>query len=466
MASLRAQTYQLPNNGFEQWDGTALDAEPTHWNSFATSDGTYASMASSPHHYHRNGHHTGGDGNAFLTIYTKSIIGVKANGKMTTGRIHAGAMSASSSNNYNYTQRANSDHSCPFTATPDSMYVWVSFYASSATSRGGVTAYIHGDNDFQDPNDWDSPTLYKGYAKARFTRTTTSPSAYGWQLVKVPFVYDGTSTANYILVSLTTNETPGSGSANDSLSIDDILFVYSSWLTSITLNGAPLEGFEQGRLAYEVEGGDATAFHGLSIGYTTEVSDATVTLDSVDGPDGRTYTLHVVAEDGATAHDVSIRVSLTPAPNSVFVDVQSDNPDYGTVSGGGHYLEGDTVLLTATPLSGYLFAQWTDGDTLAQRTIIALTDTLFIAHFIPDPAVGILSPNGDMHLTAYPNPARESLTVALTTTALPLELYDLRGRRRLLIQPTDTLLTLTLADHPSGTYILRQGTQSLHIVRQ
>ena len=33
--------YQLPNPGFEQWDG-GTTSEPTHWNSFATSDGTFS----------------------------------------------------------------------------------------------------------------------------------------------------------------------------------------------------------------------------------------------------------------------------------------------------------------------------------------------------------------------------------------------------------------------------------------
>ena len=59
----RAQ-YQLPNPGFEQWDGTSITAEPTHWNSFATSDGSFASLASSPHHYHRNGGRPGAAGRA------------------------------------------------------------------------------------------------------------------------------------------------------------------------------------------------------------------------------------------------------------------------------------------------------------------------------------------------------------------------------------------------------------------
>ena len=49
---LNAQyVYQLSNSGFESWDGSAIDAEPTHWNSFATCDGTWSSFASQTHHY-------------------------------------------------------------------------------------------------------------------------------------------------------------------------------------------------------------------------------------------------------------------------------------------------------------------------------------------------------------------------------------------------------------------------------
>ena len=49
VAALACQAqYQLPNPGCEQWDGTSATAEPSHWNSFASSDGSYASMASAP----------------------------------------------------------------------------------------------------------------------------------------------------------------------------------------------------------------------------------------------------------------------------------------------------------------------------------------------------------------------------------------------------------------------------------
>ena len=171
--------YQLPNPGFEQWDGDNT-SEPTHWNTFSSSDGTWASLASSNHHYRRNGGRPGSVGSHFLTIYTKSIVGVKANGNMTTGRIHAGSTSASSSENYNYTQRGNSNHCQPFTGTPDSMYVWVSYYAESGSSEAQISAILHGDNDFRAPNHENDASLYCGKAVAQFTRTTSSSSSDQW----------------------------------------------------------------------------------------------------------------------------------------------------------------------------------------------------------------------------------------------------------------------------------------------
>ena len=298
--------YQLPNPGFEQWDGSSATAEPVHWNSFASSDGSYASMASAPHHYHRQGGRPGSTGSSYLTIYTKSILGIKANGNMTTGRIHAGALSASSSDNYNYTQRSNADHRQPFTGTPDSMYVWVSFYAGSSSSHAQVTAYLHGDNDFRAPNDEGNTSLYCGIAQASFTRTTTSASSMQWQQLKVPFVYSGSSTANYMLINLTTNATPGGGAANDSLSIDDIEFVYSAWLSGITVGGEPIDGFEKGVMAYSLHVDDLEA----EVNATTEVSDATVTISRQAVSDTTVrVTIDVVAEDNTTMRTYTVTLS-------------------------------------------------------------------------------------------------------------------------------------------------------------
>ena len=320
MASLMAYAqHQLPNPGFEQWDG-GNTSEPTHWNSFATSDGNYATLASSPHHYRRNGGRPGSQGSHFLTIYTQSIFGVKANGNMTTGRIHAGSMSASSSENYNYTQRSNADHCQPFRGTPDSMYVWVSYYASSANSQAQVTAILHGDNDFRAPNQENDASLYCGKAEARFTRTTTSAHSYQWQQMKVPFVYSGNTDARYMLVNMTTNATPGGGDGDDSLSIDDIMFVYSSWLIGISVNGVPIAGFDKGVLDYVLHVDDRDH---IEIEAQPEVDDANIftTQETVDDSTVL-YRIRVTAEDGFTHHYYTVTLSTSQSVGIPHSDLQ------------------------------------------------------------------------------------------------------------------------------------------------
>ena len=299
--ALAQNGYQLPNPGFEQWDGGET-SEPTHWNTFSSCDGSFAGLASNNHHYRRGGHRPGGNGDYYLTIYTQSILGIKANGNMTTGRVHAGAMSANSSENYNYTQRSNSDHNQPFTATPDSLYVWVSFYAESNSSIAQVTAIIHGDSDYRSPNDDGDPTQYKAIALARTTRTTTSASSMQWKQLQVPFKYLGSADAHYMLINMTTNSEPGAGAANDSLSIDDIEFIYSAWLTDLKYKGNTIAGFEKGKLHYEIHVDDINNVTPADIAFTTEVNDASANVEvlQLDCDTAVEIEVTVTAEDGTT----------------------------------------------------------------------------------------------------------------------------------------------------------------------
>lgn len=326
MALSGAAQYQLPNGGFEEWDGGET-SEPAHWNSFASSDGSFASLASSPHHYRRNGGRPGSDGSHYLTIYCQSILGIKANGNMTTGRIHAASMSAASEDNYNYTQRSNADHCQPFSGTPDSLYVWVSFYAATETSKAQVSAILHGDSDFKAPNQEDDTERYCGRASARFARTTTSATEPEWSLVRVPFVYDGTSEGAYMLVNLTTNAIPGSGDGNDSLSVDDLRFVYSAWLTGVSIDGRAVRYFRKGKLDYTVHVDDAALLNPAEVVGTPEVADATVATEVEPVDDTTTLvSLTVTAEDGVTAH--TYRLTLTTGnPEGAFPLAIGDGPE-------------------------------------------------------------------------------------------------------------------------------------------
>ena len=63
------------------------------------------------------------------------------------------------------------------------------------------------------------------------------------------------------------------------------------------------------------------------------------------------------------------------------IDVVSDHPGWGTVTGGGTYYYGDTIQIEATPYMGFAFAGWDDGNTDNPRTIIVTEDHTYTAHF-------------------------------------------------------------------------------------
>lgn len=61
--------------------------------------------------------------------------------------------------------------------------------------------------------------------------------------------------------------------------------------------------------------------------------------------------------------------------------VTSDDESRGTVSGGGQYLDGATVTLTATPNEGYVLWKWSDGDTSRSRIVAVSGNANYIAYF-------------------------------------------------------------------------------------
>ncbi len=64
------------------------------------------------------------------------------------------------------------------------------------------------------------------------------------------------------------------------------------------------------------------------------------------------------------------------------IEVESSEPDWGTVSGGGHYAPTESVTLTATPVQGATFVRWADGSTANPRTFTAgSTDQRYVAFF-------------------------------------------------------------------------------------
>ena len=67
----------------------------------------------------------------------------------------------------------------------------------------------------------------------------------------------------------------------------------------------------------------------------------------------------------------------------------------GTIEGAGQYTHGATVTLTATPLSGYQFSEWSDGNIENPRTITAVKDEAFEALFVKSSSSDVDNTNTD-----------------------------------------------------------------------
>ncbi len=126
------------------------------------------------------------------------------------------------------------------------------------------------------------------------------------------------------------------------------------------------------------EGMSFDDINGILSGTPTEAGEFIFTVTATDtvNPDvAKTYTLRI-ADVGA---------ALAPAS---IADTTANPVGSGTTTGDGAYLPGDSVTVTATPLPGYRFLNWTDNSivvsTQATHTFTIDINHSLIANFVPD----------------------------------------------------------------------------------
>lgn len=328
-----AQIYQLPNPGFENWDGTQSDAEPSSWNSFETAECTLifgCASAQTTHHEKSTDVRPGSTGTYSCRIWASSILGVVANGNMTTGRIHAGSMTAASSSNYNVSYPSQSGFAQAFNGKPDYMKFWAKVHTANSSTQARMNTVIHNNSEVRDPVIASDNNNIVGIATLNYSGNNT------WQEYTVPFDYDsyGCTTPEYILITFSTNKTPGSGSENDEVYIDDIEFVYISTLSDLKSNGTTVPNFSANTLQYSIElpyGTEmptitATATSANAVVNITQPTEAnpTATIVVTQGPSTTTYVINYTfsARESADLVDILLDESsisnydVTPAFNA------------------------------------------------------------------------------------------------------------------------------------------------------
>ena len=252
---------QIGNSNMESWDNVGQSTEePTNWSSFKTGTGGLSSFGSQQV-ARSTSIRSGASGTYCARVYAKSTLGVVANGLLTVGQVNMGSSTASSPDNYNFTKTSDANFSEALTGQPDSLVFWVKYTPINSSNNARVHAILHDSYDFRDPIDANSTS--HTVARAELNYGTTGGN---WVRKSVPFVNEGpATTVEYILITFATSSTPGGGSANDEILLDDIELIYNS----VGVN--------------EIQNTTFKAYYSFENGLTIKGTDATYELINLAG---------------------------------------------------------------------------------------------------------------------------------------------------------------------------------------
>ena len=397
---------QLQNSDFIGWRTVSSKDMPNNWSSFSEASGNLASTAASSMQISKGTDRKGVAGNSSVKIGDNYVLITTANGNLTNGRINAGNMTASDPSNHNYTDRTDSKYYQAITVRPDSFTVWVQYKNNNDSHQARVSAILHGDANVKDP--------YKDHSDTRGYIVATAEQNYNktneqWVRLSIPFSDDGTdgkgkfthSDPRYMLVTFTTNKTPGTGATGmlagnkrSEVLVDDVLLIYTPKLVAKSVNtsnvvvtpgqGAnvtviynlsgtmePLNGDpSKNRVRIQMSdiGGVFPADSTKNIigevedrgsGVTDSPADLTVTGTIPAGTPTGNYKVRLVTTNYPMVDKVNVQNVAVELKYDLALNKNIDAA--GTVSGSGVFASGASAAITATPNPGYEFVNWTKG---------------------------------------------------------------------------------------------------------
>lgn len=405
--SVFSQDYgtQIPNSNFEAaWQeytggnkaliGTNKISgdEPYRWHSFMSAFGAKLALAAvGTQISDETTVRPGSSGSHSVKLYASSKLGIIANGSLTNGRMNCGSTSADDNSNHIYTDRGSTDFNTPITIVPDSITVWLCFYTSGSGNYAAFHAAVHGDSNFiLYGNGKESDAIQQvADANLEYTRTTSSSSELVWERKSIPFVLKGNCTdPRYILVTMSTNRTPGSGNSSDFVMVDDIVLIYNPTLTTGTIAKTSYEAEASQSIPMEVPFTltGTMSVSNLNAGANQVIAQLSDVNGSFDNPTeiGRvttntsgTISAQIPASVGTGTYKVrvvSTNYPMTAAPSASQINVRryytiafaNLDPTMGTLSGAGNYYtdENLNVTISTTSLSTeYAFQYWYENET-------------------------------------------------------------------------------------------------------
>ena len=326
--------FQMPNSDFETWSDK--NKAPRHWHGFESVKGGLSGGAKDKNKLQSSSlKRPGSLGTTSAVVTSSKVFGVLANGTMTNGILNAGALSATDAANHSETdlsstsKDANGDpFSTPIYAKPDAVKFWLRFIQAdpSATADypyASFNAVITNGTYYQDPED----KTYKN--KVAVAAPKSSDMTVGdWREVTCNFDYAKYASnkvdAKAILVTFSTNATPGKGSikeegkyvkktvAADSVFIDDLELVYNAGIKSISFKGQALDLATIQTTGIELVADEAVSAADFEV--VKEGEDAKVTKLVEATAEGYVAVITAVSADLKTQVNYAINIKKPVAP--------------------------------------------------------------------------------------------------------------------------------------------------------
>lgn len=235
--TLFAQTPQIPNGGFETWEGSGASIEPTNFNSNKTGS-SLASIGPQTCFQDATAH----SGSFCVKLVSTYYILAVVNGNLTSGVVNA--PSSNKADGYigtvNYSNSADIRH-ISFNGRPDSLIGYYK-YTSGGTSagipeKGKVRAILH-TGEYNDP---EVPLAGFGTGHTDYSANmigdalfyTPTTNVTTWTRFAVPFSYVSGSAPVYLMLNMTASANqmttvPGSSGTGSQIWLDDLAVVYNT----------------------------------------------------------------------------------------------------------------------------------------------------------------------------------------------------------------------------------------------
>ena len=262
---------QLQNGGFEEWHkvntSDATENEPNAWHHIMSATGKFASIVNKTQHvFPTDDVRPGTTGKKAVKMESSSVLGISANGTITTGRMKAGSYTASDPNNCTFMDLSLTDvdgngqlFANNIAGEPTALHFWYKFKmgarntGNAANKTASVNALLTDGTYCQDPADKE----YDNIVAVAKDVTSMGDTNGEWKEMTVNFSYkDVDVSPASLLITFSTCAVAGGGSSDnndpDVLYIDDVELVYAPVPVALYIFDIPVEGFSADKTTYNV----------------------------------------------------------------------------------------------------------------------------------------------------------------------------------------------------------------------